>query len=91
MTTDSQVVEAIRAVAENFGLRLERQNHGGSFCTVTLRTPSYAPTSRHTLRIAQANLISAGVSCPTLAAVTNPDHPEYGQPYLEIDSVWWPE
>ena len=91
-TTDREVVDAITAVAESHKLLIEFRRHGASFRTVYLRTPGEPDAEeRITLRSAAACLNNSGIHGTILTHVTNPDHPNYLRPMLEIDSVWWPE
>lgn len=91
-TTDHVVVETILAVADSHELLIEYRYHKGSFRTVYLCTTGESDADeRVTLRAAQAILNNSGIHGAIMTQVTNPDHPNYLRPMLEIDSVWWPE
>lgn len=91
MSTDHDVTRCIQSTAEHDRLLIDFRYHGsGGARTVylTAAQPQDMQEANTRLRTAQARLTGAGIHAQ-LGVISNPYHPQYGEPVLEIDSVWW--
>ena len=60
------------------------RRHGGKFCTLEIGTGcDYVA-----LQALKNDLVANGACSVSLTRVSNDQHPQYGKPYIEIDSFW---
>lgn len=101
--TDSQVVAALKRVADHPNILLSHRQHAGHFRTCYLEADPHMARDKQLelLKEARKILTEAGVAGVTLTHFNNPPyrnkqtgkteagHPRHGDPMLEVESVWW--
>jgi hypothetical protein len=75
----------LEEIAGRHGIRVDGVHAGaGKFCDLYLGTGA----SRETLIRCQRDLELGGLSHTKITYVDNPEHPQHGQPMLEVPSFW---
>ncbi|WMC09531.1 hypothetical protein PU634_10425 [Oceanimonas pelagia] len=88
---DRQIVNTIKQVSADLGLTYHCRRLGWKFCTVALKAPANLNRVEQQTLLEKADgvLIARGLVSGQLTTHTNPEHPRHGDPFIEIDSVWW--
>lgn len=76
----------VAEIAAKHGVKIDGQ-HKGASRFVDLEIGVGADVS--VLSALQGELVDSGIVCKTtLRRVNNPDHEQYGKPYIEVASFW---